>query len=151
LVLQLVQEGLLNHPVLYISGFLNKHRSNYYESLLEVTRNRNWERFILFMLSGFAIQATKTKTKLFEMMTVYEKLKKAISDNHPKMNAEGIADHIFAHVVTHPAQLARELGIHYQTASRHLAELADAQLFLGIKGKKKHIYCYPKLLRLTAK
>lgn len=151
LVLQLVQEGLLSHPVLYISGFLNKHRSNYYETLLEVTRNRNWERFILFMLSGFAIQAMKTTTKLFEMMNVYEKLKRAISDNHPKMKAEGIADHIFANLVTYPAQLARDLGIHYQTASRHLAELADAQLFLDLKGKKKHVYCYPELFRLTAK
>lgn len=151
LVLQLVQEGLLNHPVLYISGFLNKHRSNYYDSLLEVTRDGNWERFILFMLSGFATQAMKTKTKLFEMMTVYEKLKKAINDNHTKMKAEEIADHIFSNVITNPAELARVLGIHYQTASRHLKELSEAQLFKGFKVGKKHIYFYPELLNLTTK
>lgn len=151
LVLQLVQEGLLDHPVLYISGFLNKHRSNYYESLLDVTHKRNWERFILFMLSGFAIQAMKTKTKLFEMITVYEKLKKAISDNHPKMKAEEIADHLFSNLITNPAEFGRALGIHHQTASRHLAELSDAQLFKDFWAGRKHFYLFPELWDLTAK
>lgn len=151
LVLQLVQEGLLDYPVLYISGFLNEFRPDYYKNLLDVTRNRNWEDFLLFMVKGFDIQAMKTGLKLFEMLKVYEKLKKAISDNHPKMKAEEIADHLFANVVTHPAQLARELGIHYQTAIRHLAELADARLFQEFRSGKKHIYYYPELVKLTAK
>ena len=151
LVLQLVQEGLLDHPVLYISVFLNKHRSNYYKSLLEVTRNRNWERFILFMLSGFTVQAMKTTGKLFEMMTVYEKLKKTISDNHTKMKAEEVTNHLFSNLITSPAQLGRALGIHHQTASRHLAELRNAQLLRDIWVGKQHIYYYPELRNLTAK
>lgn len=151
LVLQLVQEGLLRHPVLYISGFLNKYRSTYYETLLEVSRNGNWEVFLLFMLRGFQLQANKTAIKLFEVMTVYEKLKKAISDNHPKMKAVEIADHLFSNLMTSPAELARALGIHHQTASRHLKELADARLFRGFKAGKKYIFYYPELLNLTAK
>jgi len=151
LVLHLVQEGLLDHPVLYISGFLNKYRTEYYQSLLEVAQNGNWERFVLFILEGFEKQAMKTKAKLFEMIGVYENLKQIISDNHPKMKAEEIADHIFAEIVTNPAKLGRALGIHYQTASRHLVELRDAQLFEDFWAGKKHLYFYPELVSLSAK
>ena len=150
LALQLVQEGLLRYPVLYISGFLNKYRSAYYKSLLDVTRNRNWERFILFMLNGFKIQAAKTTVKLFEMMLVYEKLKKAISDNHTKIKAEEVTSHLFSNIITNPAQMGRALGIHHQTASRHLAELREAKLLVDFWKGKNHFYFHPELIKLTA-
>lgn len=151
LVLQLVQERLLSYPVLYISGFLNKHRDDYYETLSDVTRNGNWEDFILFMLDGFELQARKTKVKLLEVMIIYEKLKEKIRNNHTRMKAEETADHIFSNVVTHPAHLARELGIHHQTASRHLAELSKARLFRDFWAGRKHFYYYPELWDLTEK
>lgn len=149
LVLQLVQERLLSDPVLYISGFLNKHRADYYETLLDVTRNGNWEDFILFILDGFELQSRKTKVKLLEMMVIYEKLKETIRNNHSKMKAEEITNHIFSNLVTNPAKLGRALGIHHQTASRHLKELADARLFRNFWLGKKHFYFYPELLDLT--
>lgn len=151
LVLQLVQEGLLDYPVLYISGFLNEFRSDYYKSLLDVTLNRNWENLIVFMLKGFELQAMKTALKLFEMITVYEKLKKAISDNHPKMKAEEITNHIFFNLVTNPAQLKKALNIHSQTASRYLKELKDAQLLRDFWIGKNHFYFHPELINLTEK
>ncbi len=151
LVLQLVQEGLLEHPVLYISGFLNKRRSDYYKNLLDVTRNRNWEHFILFMLEGFELQALKTEHKLLEMMLVYKELKKAIRDNHSKMKAEEVTNHLFSNLVTNPAKFGRALGIHHQTASRHLAELRDAQLLKDFWMGKNHFYFHPDLVKLTGK
>ena len=151
MVLQLVQEGLLTHPVLYISGFLNKRHSDYYKNLLDVTRNRNWEQYILFMLEGFELQALKTGSKLLLMILFYENFKERIRNNHTKMPAEEVTNHLFTNLVTNPAQLARALDIHQQTASRYLAELRDAKLLQDYWKGKKHFYYYPKLVDLRTK
>jgi Fic family protein len=151
LVLQLVKERVINYPVLYVSGFLKKFRSAYYRKLLDVTRNGNWEGFLTFMLTGFENQSLKTTLKLFEMMTVYEKLKKEINENHRKINAEEFTNHIFYHLITNPERYRREVGITHQTASRHLVELRNAQLLKDFWMGKNHFYFHPELLKLTAK
>lgn len=151
MVLQLVQEGLLTHPILYISGFLNKRHSDYYKNMLNVTCNRSWEQYILFMLEGFEIQALKTGSKLLLMIFFYESFKERIRNDHTKMQAEEVTNHLFANLVTNPAQLARALDIHHQTASRYLAELRNAKLLQDYWKGKKHFYFYPKLVDLRTK
>ncbi len=49
-ILFLVQEGLLNLPILYLSRHIIAHKADYYRLLLDVTRDQAWEPWMLFML-----------------------------------------------------------------------------------------------------
>ncbi len=49
-LLVLVQQGLLDQPVLYLSRYILRHRADYYRNLLAVTREGDWEAWIGFML-----------------------------------------------------------------------------------------------------
>lgn len=78
MVLYLVHAGLLNYPILFISGFINKNRNDYYRLLREVTTNENWCEFIEYLLRGFYLQARETKEQLFKVMDLLNAYKEGI-------------------------------------------------------------------------
>jgi len=59
-VLFLVYKGLLDLPILYLSHYIIKRKADYYKLLRNVTKENNWETWILFML--MAIEKTSQST-----------------------------------------------------------------------------------------
>lgn len=51
-VLYLIERDLLTLPILYLSRFIVDRKKEYYRLLLEVTRDGNWEAWIVYMLAG---------------------------------------------------------------------------------------------------
>lgn len=72
MVLFLVHHRLLNLPTLYLSGYINRNRPDYYRLLERVSSAGEWEAFIRFMLEGFYQQAQETKTTLVESMALLQ-------------------------------------------------------------------------------
>lgn len=50
--LYLIQQDLLQLPILYLSGYIIANKDDYYKLLLGVTRYQAWEPWILFMLKA---------------------------------------------------------------------------------------------------
>ena len=140
LVLQLVHEGLLDFPVLYTSSYFNKNRPQYYQTLQRVTETGDWETYILFVLEGFKLEAIKTKDKIFQMMSLYQKLTEVIRKNHSKMNAIETVNHVFSFPFTTPTQFSTDLKVHYQTAGKHLQELKEAGIMGDLWLGRHHLY-----------
>ncbi|MCH8298693.1 MAG: Fic family protein [Chloroflexi bacterium] len=57
LSLLLCEKGYLTQPMLYLSGFLEKHRDRYINSLLRVSQSGDWAGWIDFFLEGVAEQS----------------------------------------------------------------------------------------------
>ena len=68
IILYLVEKGLLNKPVLYISDFFEKHRSSYYDALSLVKTSNNLEQWLKFFLKG-VIDTSKHSINTFEQIT----------------------------------------------------------------------------------
>ena len=61
-ILFLLKEGLLQHPILYLSRYINQNKATYYK-LLQHTRDSNdWEQWILFILE--AVEQTSLQTSV---------------------------------------------------------------------------------------
>jgi Fic family protein len=148
LVLQLVQEGLLDFPVLYTSAYFNRNRPQYYQTLQRVTETGDWEAYILFVLEGFRSEAIKTKDKIFQMKNLYQDLTEIIRKNHSKMNAIETVNHVFSFPFTTPTQFATALKVHIQTASKHLAELKKAGIMGDLRMGRHHLYYSVELFEM---
>lgn len=61
-ILFLVQQKLLNLPILYLSQFIIRHKSDYYKKLREVTGQGAWESWVLYMLK--AVEETSNETMM---------------------------------------------------------------------------------------
>src|SRR4030042_1829047 len=59
-LIYLVQTGLLNQPVLYLSKYIIVNKSDYYYNLGAVTQLGSWKKWILFMLE--AVENTSALT-----------------------------------------------------------------------------------------
>ena len=148
MVLQLVQQGLLNQPTLFISGYINAHRQEYYRLLAGVTREGAWVEFVLFMLEGFYQQARETKATLLAVMQQLHDFKQALRSSDHRRVPFDMAEHLFSHPVTTPVLAGRELGVHYKTASKHLAQLAANGLLESKQVGRYQLYLNRPLLTL---
>ncbi len=146
LVLQLIQDQLLNLPVLYISGFINQHRAEYYQRLLEVTSDNKWVEYIEFMLDGFCEQAVNTNWTLAKITNLYDGMKTTIKNVHGKIYSGELVDALFTFPVITPTKLAAILDKHYTTTSKYLLQLAGSGLMKEAVIGKYHFYANHQLI-----
>ncbi len=150
MVLYLIHSGLLNLPILYISGYINEKKAAYYEHLNSVSRDGTWMEYVLFILEGFYTQALATKNVLFRIMGLYEEIKGQLKKNHKKIyNTEMLAT-MFAAPILSPVGLAEVLKIHYTTATRYLTELREAGLLTDLHSGKYHLFINHRLMKIIS-
>ena len=63
-LLYLVDKGLLDIPVLYLSRHIIQNKPIYYRYLLEVTTQAAWEQWVLFMLEAIRSTALWTTARI---------------------------------------------------------------------------------------
>jgi Fic family protein len=148
MVLSIIQQKLLTYPILYISGYINRHRSEYYKLLREVSTKENWAEFIGFMLKGFHLQARETKEVLLEIVNLLEKTKNQIHKDHKKIYSADLVEALFEFPIITPVNLGKRLEVNYRTASRYLAQLARGKVLRESYIGKYHLYINKPLLSL---
>ncbi len=148
LVLQLVQSKVLSMPVLYISGYINRHRSDYYSHLLAVTTNRDWHGFISYMLEGFCDQAYATQKTLVDILELYQNYKEKVRNEYGKIYSAELIDALFTFPILSPTRLAEALGMHYTTTSRYLSQLASAGILSEAVVGKYHLFANFRLMEI---
>lgn len=148
MVLQLIQQELLSLPILYMSGYINKNRSEYYRLLQAVRTDGDWHDFIFYMLKGFHLQARETKTALLKVMELLEKTRNQIKTKHRKIYSAELVESIFALPIITPVNLGKKLDVNYRTASRYLSELAKGKVLSESHVGKYHLYANKPLLKL---
>ena len=132
-ILYLVQKKLLTLPILYLSNYIIKNKSEYYKLLQSVRNDNNWEPWILYMLNGVEESSSASIniiTSISELMQAY-KLK--IKQQLPKIYSQDLLNNIFKFPYTKIEYLQKGLDISRSTAIRYL----DALINLGILKKKK--------------
>lgn len=67
-LLYLVEQGLLSHPVLYLSKYIITHKEDYYHLLSGVTQEQSWKPWILYMLNAVEQTARQTNQMIDEIM-----------------------------------------------------------------------------------
>lgn len=63
-ILALVEAGLIDAPVLYLSRYIIRRKGEYYRLLSAVTRDGAWEEWILYLLRAVELTARSTLLKI---------------------------------------------------------------------------------------
>lgn len=148
MTLQLVDAGLLPAPVIHISQYINVNKSRYYKLLRGVTNEDNFIDYTRYMIKGFTKQASHSLKLLKQIQRLQTKLKREIRSNHGNIYSHELIDAIFTRAVQTPVQLAKDIGIHYVTASKYLKILEQAGYLRHVKHGRHTYYINFKLLEL---
>lgn len=151
MVLYLVNSGILTYPTLFISGYINTNKSDYYKHLLKVTTDRNWGDYLLFMMEGFYLQARETKQLLFEIMKSFFALKDKLKKDHKKLYSADLVEALISYPVITPIKLSNELGVGWDTASKYLKTLTSAGILTDKKIGKYHLFVNRELISIIHK
>jgi Fic family protein len=138
-ILYLIQQELLDLPILYLSSYIIQNKSDYYRLLQEVRTEGKWEEWILYMLEGVEVTALATIELINDMSVLMEQIKNTIQDELPKIYSKDLVEILHMHPFTKIEFLVDILGLHRETASKYLKELERIGVVQSLKlGKTKY-------------
>jgi len=124
-ILYLVKNNLLNMPILYLSNYIIKNKSDYYRLLQEVRDKWNRNEWILYMLDAIEKTSIDTMEMIKSIWDLMWKTKKSMKEKLPKIYSKDLLEIIFSHPYTKIDFLVDNMWMSRQRSSRYLQELAD--------------------------
>lgn len=147
----LIQEGLLTLPILYLSRYIIQNKADYYRLLLQVTREQNWEAWIIYVLKGVEETATWTTAKIAAIRALNENTLEFVRQKLPKVYSHELVNLIFELPYCRISSLV-EAGIaKRQAASQYLKLLVEIGVLVEARVTKEKLFIHPKLMQLLTK
>ena len=147
-VLFLVQQGLLDSPILYLSRYIIHNKSDYYRLLLTVTREQNWGEWIMFMLEGVEQTCVWTTDKIKSIRELMQHTSQFVQQKLSKIYSWELVEALFKQPYCRINNLV-EAGIaKRQTASVYLKQLCDIGVLREMKSGRDTLFVHPKYVEL---
>lgn len=150
-VLYLIEYSLLTLPILYLSRFIVHNKQDYYRLLNQVTKDQNWEDWLLFMLKGVEQTAIWTSDKITAIRALMESTTDYIKAQLPKIYSYELVQLIFEQPYCRINNLVERDIAKRQTASTYLKQLADIGVLQEINSGKEKLFVHPRLMTLMTK
>lgn len=141
IILQLIMNGLLEIPILFLSRFVIGHKPQYYQHLRAVTQAGQWEPWLLYMLQAIENTAhgtTQTINAIHDLLA--KTVAKARQDLPKRTFSKELIELIFEQPYckirfVEKAGLAKRL-----TATKYLRDLENAGFVRSLKKGKELIF-----------
>lgn len=150
-ILYLVQEQLLNLPILYLSRYIITHKDDYYRKLLGVTRDQAWESWMLYMLDAVYSTALWTTQKIIAVRELVDHTACYVRETLPKIYNRELIDVIFEQPYCRIANVVEADIAQRQTASEYLKRLVDIGVLEDTRVGREVLFIHPKLITLITR
>ncbi|MDH3586998.1 MAG: Fic family protein [Gammaproteobacteria bacterium] len=144
----LVEQGLLDSPILYLSRFIISNKAAYYLLLKDVTHNQQWEPWIKFILEGVEETCVWTTDKIKAIRELMVHTAKYVQQNLPKIYSWELVELLFRQPYCRIGNLVDTDIAKRQTASVYLKQLCDLGVLKEVKSGRENIFVHPKYIEL---
>ncbi len=139
ITLQLIHYNLLDSPILYISDFFERNRTEYYHALMAVRVSNDMDYWLRFFLTGIietADRSRQTFSRIEELLKSYEK-RTADLGRREKL-ANELLIRMYSRPIMSPREVEQELSVTAATANRLLKALADIGVLHENSGRDRN-------------
>jgi Fic family protein len=147
-ILFLVEHGLLDSPILYLSRYIIQNKAAYYRLLANVTREQDWAPWILFILDGVEETCTWTTDKIKSIRELMEHTGQFVQKRLPKIYTWELVELLFKQPYCRIGNLVDNGIAKRQTASVYLKQLCDLGVLREVKSGRENIFVHPKYIEL---
>ena len=126
--LQLIDQGLLDYPVLNLASWLEPRRDEYIDLLLAVSQTGAVEEWLTFFLRGVAEQAEATTNTMKDLLALRESMLNQLREAKDRSIATRIAGDLIETPIFDVAVVARRYEVTHQAASNAVRKLTDLNL-----------------------
>lgn len=146
-ILYLILQDLQTLPILYLSSYIIKNKSEYYRLLQEVRDHNQWEAWILFMVKGIEETARDTIDLVKSIKALMQDYKHRLRANY-KFYSQDLLNNLFKHPYTKIEFVVDDLGVSRVTAANYLNKLVDDNMLQKEKLGTGNYYINRELFEL---
>jgi Fic family protein len=148
-ILLMIQKKLLDVPILFLSAYIIENKDDYYTLLNNVTTQRNWGKWILYILKAVEETSVFTLNKIMEIDALFQKTYELINRELPYIRKETI-EKIFEQPYTSPKKLLNRDIKSINTAKKYLRQMEELGIMIPKKIGKEVIYLNIDLFNLLS-
>jgi Fic family protein len=146
-------KGILTRPLLYLSYYLKKYRGKYYDNLMKIRLEGDWENWLKFFLQGVAEISSEAASSANEIIS----LKETLADKlHTKKvggtQAVKLLDILFEKPLISVSDIVMQLKISRQTATQLVNKFSKIGILNEVSGKKRYRkYLFADYIKIIAR
>ncbi len=142
-VLYLMNKGLLDIPVLYLSSYLVNRKADYYRLLQAVRTHADtpepWQEWVMYMLTAVETTSEHTIRTITDIKQARLDYKHQIRTRF-KFYSQDLINNLFMHPYTKIEFVQHDLNVSRLTATRYLDALTEAELLQKRKVGRTNYY-----------
>lgn len=144
--------GLLTQPLMYFSGYLKQHQTEYYRQLTAIRSEGSWETWVAFFLEGVSVAAADAERAIIAIASRVTTDRKRLLQS-PK--AGPVSYRLFEMLPMMPRftveRVRQQLETTFPTASMAVQVLEQLDIVTEMTGQKKNrVYSYQSYIDLLA-
>lgn len=150
--LLLCAEGLITRPLLYLSAYFERHRDEYYQYLLDVSRKGLWTQWISFFLQAVATQATDAIHRSDELLKLWQAYRERLQAARASALLLQLVDDLFADPAISNPGASKRLNITPRSAQQNINKLIEAGILKEATGRRRNrVYIAPDIIHIIEK
>lgn len=126
ITLLLVHWGLLSLPLLYLSAFFERRRSDYYDRLLGNSQDGDWESWVAFFLEGVRSEAQDAAARAKRLQDLQHVWRDQFTGARGSALTLRLVDALFETPIVTIRRVREILGVTYPPAKQHVDKLVRA-------------------------
>lgn len=134
----LCYHGVLHRPLLYLSSFLKRHRAEYYDRLMAVRVDGDWEGWLRFFLRGIAETAEEATATARAILHLREHHRLLLVDQRAGVHSPKLLDLLFQYPIVNVNFVSNELGISFPSANKLIQRFEELGLLDEITGAQRN-------------
>ena len=146
--LYLVASGLLDQPILYLSGYIIDTKADYYRLLQSTRVDGDWEPWLLYIIRGVEVTSAATIELIQLIRNLMSDYEERMREALPKIYSHELLTNLFRHPYTTIEAVQNDLEVSRLTASKYLSELTNRGFVEKHRFGKYNYYVNRPLLRL---
>lgn len=151
ITLLLCEREILQRPLLYLSLYLKRHRTEYYDRLMAVRLNGDWEGWLKFFLRGvYEVSQSATETAR-AILQLRDGNLRAVGNHLGSRSNYGIKllDYLFEKPIISISMAKEHLDCAYGTAAKLIEQLVELGLLTETTGgQRNRVFRYSPYLAL---
>lgn len=144
--LMLAERGVLPRPMLYLSAYLERHRTQYYVLQFQTSATGDLEPWLAFFLRGVALQAADAEERAVRLVDLLASNRERLLATNVSVNGIRLAEELLnlPHLTVRRAQ--RLLDVTFPTAAKAIEALVELGILTEITGRRRNrVYYSPDL------
>lgn len=149
IALQLCKEGQLGLPIVYVSGFLEEHRQEYYDLLLNVSRNGEWIAWTRFFLEAIASQSHDALLRAERLDQLHDKYCQMVQQKRASVMLPRLIDELFQNPAITIKKAAEYADMRPASAGQLVSKLEELGILVEATGRKtSRVYLAPEIIEV---